>query len=88
MQHLCWDLGETGAGADFEVDWDGSTARVCLMDSDEYQSYLDEEAYEYHGGFFDYSPIVLEVPYDDRWYLIMDSYDRVKNATVEQLFDD
>ncbi|MGS2648297.1 DUF1883 domain-containing protein [Streptosporangium sp. LJ11] len=88
MRHLYWDLGETGAGAIFEVDWRGSTARVCLMDSDEYQAYLDEDAYQYHGGFYDYSPISLEVPYDDYWYLIVDSYDRVKNVTVVQLFDD
>ncbi|MEV4398986.1 DUF1883 domain-containing protein [Nonomuraea sp. NPDC049607] len=57
------------AGACFEVDWRGSTARVCLMDSDEYQAYLAQEAYEYHGGFFDYSPLTLQVPYDDYWYL-------------------
>ncbi|MEU5869518.1 DUF1883 domain-containing protein [Nonomuraea sp. NPDC047529] len=65
----------------------GSTARVCLMDHEEYQAYLDEEAYPYHGGFFDYSPLTLQVPYDDYWYLIVDSYDRVKNVTVVQLFD-
>ncbi|MEU6718686.1 DUF1883 domain-containing protein [Nonomuraea sp. NPDC046802] len=71
----------------FEVDWRGSTARVALMDGEEYQAYLDEEAYQNHGGFFDYSPLVLRVPYDDYWYLIVDSYDRVKNVTVVQLFD-
>jgi hypothetical protein len=39
------------------------------MGADEYQAYLDRGEYEYHGGFFDVSPIVLEVPYDD-WYLV------------------
>ena len=58
------------------------------MDSEEYQAYLDEEAYQYHGGFYDYSPITLQVPYDDYWYLIVDSYDRVKGVSVDQLFDD
>lgn len=57
------------------------------MDGEEYQSYLDQEASQYHGGFFDYSPLTLQVPYDDYWYLIVDSYDRVKNVTVVQLFD-
>ncbi len=48
--------------------------RACLMDADEYQAYLDGGEYEYHGGFFDVSPIVLEAPYDDDWYLVVDSY--------------
>ncbi|MET7338829.1 DUF1883 domain-containing protein [Nonomuraea sp. NPDC005650] len=77
----------TGAGACFEVDWRDSTARVCLMDSEEYQAYLDEEEYQYHGGFFDYSPIILRVPYDHYWYLVVDSYDRVKGVSVDQIFD-
>jgi hypothetical protein len=34
------------------------------MDSDEYQAYLDGDEYEYHGGFYDVSPVDLEVPYD------------------------
>ncbi len=44
------------------------------MDADEYQAYLDGGEYEYHGGFFDVRPIVLEAPYDDDWYLVVDSY--------------
>lgn len=40
------------------------------MDSDNYQAYLDGDEYEYHGGFWDVSPITLEVPYDDYWYWI------------------
>lgn len=87
MTHLYWDLGETGAGTCVEVDWDGSPARVCLMDGDDYQAYLDGDEYQFYGGFYDYSPLVLRVPYDDYWYLIVDSYDRVKNVTVDQLFD-
>jgi hypothetical protein len=57
------------------------------MDGDDYQAYVDGDDYEYYGGFYDFSPIVLQVPYDDYWYLIVDSYDRVKNVTVGQVFD-
>jgi hypothetical protein len=32
------------------------------MDSDHYQAYLDDGEYEYYGGFYDVSPVVLEVP--------------------------
>ena len=48
------------------------------MDSDSYQAYLDGDEYEYHGIFWDVSPITLEVPYDNYWYLIIDSYDRIR----------
>jgi hypothetical protein len=46
VQHLYWDLGSYAGGACFEVDWRGSTARVCLMDDDDYQAYLDGDEYE------------------------------------------
>lgn len=65
----------------------GSTARVCLLDIDHYQVYLDGGEYEYHGGFFDVSPVVLEVPYDDRWYLVVDSNARRIKVEVKQIFD-
>jgi hypothetical protein len=57
------------------------------MDVDEYQDYHDGDPYEYHGGFFDVTPVVLEVPYDyPRWYLVVDSYERI-TVSVEQIFD-
>ncbi|WP_243710410.1 DUF1883 domain-containing protein [Micromonospora sp. KC213] len=31
------------------------------MDGDEYQAYLDGDEYEYFGGFYDTTPVVLEV---------------------------
>ncbi|MET7426163.1 DUF1883 domain-containing protein [Dactylosporangium sp. NPDC005555] len=87
MEHLYWDLGSFAGGAQFEVTLRGSTARVMLMDRDEYQAYLDDEEYEYYGGFFDVSPVVLEVPYDARWYLVVDSNPRRISVEVEQVFD-
>ena len=87
MEHLYWDLGPCAGGAYFEVELRGSTARVCLMDVEEYQAYLDGDEYEFHGGFFDVSPVVLEVPYDHHWYLVVDSNDRRITASVSQIFD-
>ena len=87
MEHLYWNLGQCAGGALFEVGLRGSTARVCLMDSDEYQDYLDGDPYDFYGGFFDVTPVVLEVPYDDYWYLVVDSNpDRIR-VTVSQVFD-
>jgi len=87
VEHLYWDLGSYASGARFEVELRGSTARVCLMDVDDYQAYLDGDEYEYHGGFFDVSPVVLEVPYDARWYLVVDSYPRRIKVGVAEIFD-
>ena len=57
------------------------------MDIDHYQAYLDEDEYEYHGGFYNVSPVVLDVPYDDHWYLVVDSNDRRITVHVTQIFD-
>lgn len=44
------------------------------MDAENYQAYLDEEEYEFYGGFWESSPLSLDVPYDGFWYLVIDSY--------------
>jgi len=87
MEHLYWDLSSCAGGARFEVGLRGSSARVCLMDVDEYQAYLDGDEYEYHGDFYDVSPVVLEVPYDDHWYLVVDSYAGRIKVEFGQIFD-
>jgi Domain of unknown function (DUF1883) len=53
----------------------------------ETRSYLDGDEYEYHGDFYDVSPILLEVPYDDHWYLVVDSNDRRITVEYTQIFD-
>ncbi|MEV6986257.1 DUF1883 domain-containing protein [Sphaerisporangium sp. NPDC051017] len=87
MEHLYWDLGSRASGACFEVELRGSPARVCLMDIDHYQAYLDGGEYEYYGGFYDVSPVVLEVPYDDYWYLVVDSNGQRVRVQVTEVFD-
>ena len=87
MEHLYWDLGFVAGGAQFEVGLRGSTARVCLVDSEHYQAYLDGDEYEYHGRFWDVRPVVLEVPYDEYWYLVVDSNVRRISVEVAQIFD-
>ncbi|MGS2648333.1 DUF1883 domain-containing protein [Streptosporangium sp. G12] len=86
MDHLYWDIGSCAGGACFEVELRGSAARVCLMDVDDYQVYLDGNAYNYHDGFCNVSPVVLEVPYDDYWYLVDTNAHRIK-VGVAEIFD-
>lgn len=57
MDHLYWNFGTCAGGAVFEIRLRGSTARVCLMDGDEYQAYLDGDEYEHFGGFYDVTPV-------------------------------
>jgi hypothetical protein len=54
---------------------------------DRYQAYLDGDGYDYYGGFYDVSPVVLEVPYDGDWYLVVDSNPRRIRVEYTQIFD-
>src|SRR3954464_2066404 len=83
MEHRYWDLGSCATGTRLEVSLRGSAARVCLMDIDEYQAYRDE----YHGGFCDVSPVILEVPYDDTWFLVVDSNHHRIRVKFTEIFD-
>jgi hypothetical protein len=87
MEHLWFDLGGCAGGTRLEIQLRGSSARACLMDASEYQAYLDGNEYEYHGSFYDFSPVVLEVPHDDDWYLVVDSYHGLIRVKYEEIFD-
>ena len=88
VEHLWWDLGDMAGGAEWEVELRGSSVRVVLMDADNYQAYLDDEAYHFYGGFTDTTSVYLEALYDDHWYLVVDSYPDSIKVWVSQFFDD
>ncbi|MGW4116904.1 DUF1883 domain-containing protein [Actinosynnema sp. NPDC004786] len=73
--YLYWDLGKLDQGTWFRIGLDGSTARVMLVDAGNFSRYRKGREYEFFGGFYDYSPVELEVPYRDRWYLVVDDND-------------
>lgn len=75
MEHLWREIGSCAGGAHFELKLRGVTARICLMDADNYQAYCAGDEYErYYGEFWETSPMTLEVPHDGFWYLVIDSY--------------
>ncbi len=76
-----------GATAVFEVKMRGSSARLMLMDADNYQAYLDDEPYTFYGGYTDTTPAHLEIPYDGHWYLVLDSNQSRIKVWVKQVFD-
>lgn len=85
MEHLSWDLGLCAADACVEVELRGVEAFVRLMDADEYQAYLDDDEWISYSVVWETSPLVLEVPYDDHWYLVVDGYEgriTVKSVTT------
>ncbi|WP_017973721.1 DUF1883 domain-containing protein [Actinopolyspora halophila] len=61
--------------------------QACLLDKYEYQVDRDGDPYEYHSGFFAHTPVLLEIPYDAYWFLVVDSNDRRITVDVEELFD-
>ena len=72
MEYTTWDLGFCPGGTCFEISLRGTEANVTLMDSDNLAAFDAEEEFEYYGGHFDHSPIILEIPYDDYWHLVLD----------------
>lgn len=57
VEHFYEEIGSCAGGAYFTLEIRGVRARVCLMDAENYQAYLDEEEYQYHGGFWESSPV-------------------------------
>jgi hypothetical protein len=51
MEHFGSEIGWCAGNAQFELELRGSTARVCLMDADNYQAYVNDEDYHFYGGF-------------------------------------
>jgi hypothetical protein len=87
VEHLYFDLGVRDEGTRFEVTLRGSAANVYLLDVDQYQAYLDEDEFTYYGGFYDFSPFILEVPYDDHWYLVLDGNERQAKIEFVEIGD-
>lgn len=76
VEHLWWDLELCAEGTDVEVELRGAAAFVRLLDIDNYQAYLDGDGFvDYHGEPWEVSPMVLEVPYDGHWYVVLDHYE-------------
>ncbi len=75
VEYLWWDLGLCTAGTGVEVQLRGAEAFVRLLDADNYQDYLDGDEYTFFGGVWEVSPVGIEVPYDDHWYLVIDGYE-------------
>lgn len=79
MEYLYWDLGLCTTSVSVEVEISGVEAFVRLMDAANFQDYLDDGDCIYYGGVWQESPVGLDIPYDDHWYLVIDGHEgRIK----------
>lgn len=71
MGYLYSNLGVLNDGDIVEVDLD-SQANVILLDSGNYHAYKQGWDFNYYGGWAQYSPYDIAVPYSGLWHLVID----------------
>ncbi|MCK2182205.1 DUF1883 domain-containing protein [Hafnia paralvei] len=49
-------------------------ANVLLINKKHYAHFCQDSWAEYHGGFFTYFPVIIEVPYDGIWNVVVDTH--------------
>ncbi len=71
QQFLHYDLGTVGPESIAEVTL-SNAANVLLMDSANFASYRNNQAYRYHGGYVTVSPYRVRPPHSAHWYVVVD----------------
>lgn len=71
MNFLQWDLGRCDGGQVVEVTLT-SGANVRLMTSSEFENYKSGRRHTYFGGLAKQSPLRLQIPNHDHWYIAVD----------------
>jgi hypothetical protein len=49
-------------------------ANVLLINKKHYAHFCQDSWAEYHGGFFTHFPVIIEVPYDGIWNVVVDTH--------------
>jgi hypothetical protein len=71
MEFLHYDVWTQGQDA-IEVALSGNAANVLLLDDSNFQNYKSRRQFNYHGGFFKQSPVVLRAPGAGHWHVVID----------------
>ncbi|WP_019554460.1 DUF1883 domain-containing protein [Propionispira raffinosivorans] len=71
MNFIKYDLGPVAGGNKVRVTLD-IQANVMLMDRMNFSLYNDSLAFKYFGGYYKSSPVTIDVPDTDHWYVIID----------------
>lgn len=72
MEFSSSDLGNLSGGEIVEVTLKGTEANVLLLDNSNFNSYKSGGQVKYYGGHFKKSPVRIEVPHADHWYVVVD----------------
>ncbi len=72
FRYAYYDLGELGAGDTVVVRLRGSTPNVLLLDRRNFERYRVGLRFAFIGGLQRRSPVRLQVPRDDHWYVALD----------------
>ncbi|HEY2415884.1 MAG TPA: DUF1883 domain-containing protein [Pirellulaceae bacterium] len=70
-QFLRYDLGAIGSESVIEVTLTNA-ANVLLMDSANFTSYQNGQAYRYYGGYVRTSPYKIRPPHQAHWHVAID----------------
>ncbi|TBM26901.1 MULTISPECIES: DUF1883 domain-containing protein [Hafnia] len=49
-------------------------ANVLLINEKHYDHFCRDSWADYHGGFFSHFPVIIEVPYDGIWNVVVDTH--------------
>lgn len=72
MNFQKYDLGNLSAGEIVEITLVQNAANVRLMDSSNFSNYKSGRRHQYFGGYMTKSPVRLQVPRSDHWYVAID----------------
>ena len=72
MQFIKTDLGQLEKGRIVEITLQGNAANVQLMDSSNFNNYVNGRKYRYIGGLATKSPVRLATSHSGHWYVAVD----------------
>jgi hypothetical protein len=72
MNFQKYDLGNLSAGEIVEITLVQNAANVRLMDSSNFSNYKSGRRHQYFGGYMTKSPVRLQIPRSDHWYVAID----------------
>lgn len=87
MKYAYSDLGPQEAGSTVLVNVRGAATNVLLLRMSDFLRYQADGSFHYRGGRYRGSPVRIQVPSDDHWFVVMElgTYNGRTRATVEVL---
>ena len=60
----------------------GSAANVLLLNDVNFQNYRSGKRFQYFGGYYEQSPVVLNSPSPGKWHVVIDTGGRPGHLTA------